>query len=189
MESKDEVPRYEFEDVENYSGSGGQGLSEKEIILKLFQKSLMEGAKEMSPGGVQKRFINNEVVEFPVPNQREVFINSVDMLRVGLTKRILDMNQKENATTIKKYNEAMGEIDKINQTYGDNQKQILEEYQKRMNSKIMSIKQVSIEKYNNDNKNLNDMHEMQLVQAHKRLLNSLSMLIAENDYIGVGIAT
>lgn len=75
MDKQDNI---DYEDSESYSG-GDKNIGIKEISLRLFQKAVMEGSKEMTQGGVFKRIIDGQLVEYSVPNQVEIFCNSVEM--------------------------------------------------------------------------------------------------------------
>ena len=186
METNVKEPEYEYEDAENYQGgSGKDGLNEKEIILKLFQRALMEGSKEMNPGGVQRRLIGNEVMEFVVPDQREIFINSVEMLKTSLIKRIINLKDKEPFID-GKFKEAAAEIDKVNQDHNKRQSHIMNEYAPRANSRIYAIKDGAGRKYNADLKTANEIHATELVAAHKKLLAAISILLFEYNYLGEG---
>jgi len=70
------------------SGFDGNKETRKEIISQHYKKLIEEGSKEMNPGGVQKRLIDNQVVEIMVPNQQEIYINHIEMLRLALLKDI-----------------------------------------------------------------------------------------------------
>jgi len=186
METNVKEPEYEYEDAENYQGgSGKDGLNEKEIILKLFQRALMEGSKEMNPGGVQRRLIGNEVMEFVVPDQREIFINSVEMLKTSLTKRIINLKDKEPFIH-GKFTEAAAEIENVQQRHAQKHAQILSDFAPRANSRIFSIKESASQKYNADLKNINEIHAIELVAAHKKLLAAISILLFEYNYLGEG---
>ena len=75
------------------------GKTGQTIVLEQYNNCVKEGSKEMSPGGVQKRVINGEVVEVFVPNQVEIFINHVEMLKRALvhdTEHESDIAKKLN---------------------------------------------------------------------------------------------
>lgn len=82
--------------------------SSKNIILTHWEKCIQEGSKEMNIGGVQKRFINGEIVEYYAPNQIEIFINHVEML-----KRALIADIEYSPKTVKNLNK----FNSIRQSY------------------------------------------------------------------------
>lgn len=81
------APQDEFEFEDSESSKSGAG-SFKEILLRQYSKCILEGSKEMTKGGVLKRLIDNKVYEFPVPNQFEIFTNSVGVLKRMLKSQI-----------------------------------------------------------------------------------------------------
>jgi len=111
MESKD----LQIEDVDQHYIKEGQSF--KTIVLEQYRKCAVEGSKEMVVGGVDVRFINGERVEIPRPNQIEIFINSLDILKSLLYPHIL------------KYSDFIG--NKINKFEKNNE-----------NLKIMRIKMI-----------------------------------------------
>ena len=82
------IDNIEVEDGENFYGK--KGLSKEQIILKALQKCMDEGSKEMTEGGIIKRMINNQVYELAVPNQKEIFINSIRILWTLIFPLILE---------------------------------------------------------------------------------------------------
>jgi len=67
----------EVEDGENFYGQ--KNMSKEQIILKSLQRCMDEGSKEMTEGGILRRVIDGKVYEVAVPNQKEIFINSIRM--------------------------------------------------------------------------------------------------------------
>ena len=96
----DEEGGFEFEDSEGYK-KGEDKLSIRQIILKQLQKCMNEGSKEMTKGGTIKKIVDGKVIEEPIPNQREVFINSVEMLVIPLLKRFRNYCNKKDSNEIK----------------------------------------------------------------------------------------
>ena len=107
-QSKENV--IDYEDSENWKG-GGEQLSIKEISLRRFSKALQEGSKEMVGAGIDRRVINGEVFEIPRPNQRQVFINSVEMAKIPLVPEIKKSKLNEQFKSIEE------EIKKLNNEY------------------------------------------------------------------------
>ena len=80
--------------IDDSMGGGGSGKSKdkrsfKNIVLDQYKRCCDEGSKEMTTGGVRRRILNNELVEFDAPNQIELFINNVEILRVLLAPYII----------------------------------------------------------------------------------------------------
>lgn len=76
----------EFEDIESIPSQSGGGF--KQIALDQFRKCCNEGSKEMTLGGVMLRYVQGQAVEMSVPNQVEIYINSVEMLRILLQPKL-----------------------------------------------------------------------------------------------------
>ena len=101
----------EIEDV----GSGGltkNKKSFKSITMDQYHKCCIEGSKEMTLGGVTTRFIDGEEISYAVPNQVEIFINSVDMLNNLLTAKV-GQNHKFIGGKMKTYYGGMEKIKKL----------------------------------------------------------------------------
>lgn len=72
----------EIEDVGGIGSGKKEKKSFKSIVLDQYKACCVEGSKEMTLGGTRKRFIEGEeVIVEVVPNQIEIFCNSVDMLK------------------------------------------------------------------------------------------------------------
>ena len=84
----------EVEGGEGYQGKT-EGLSAKQIILNQLQRCCIEGGKEMAVGGLQKRIIDGKVIEIVVPNQKEIFINSVEMLWILVQPKALELKEDD----------------------------------------------------------------------------------------------
>ena len=76
-----------FDDVESYKSKTTIGI--KEIALKQFQKCCNELSKEMTRGGTITRFVNGEYIQVGVPDQIQIFVNSVIALKIILQPKIV----------------------------------------------------------------------------------------------------
>ncbi len=101
-----EKPTEDFvlEDTESFQAATN---SFREILLRQYSQCHLEGSKEMSSGGIATRFLNGEVVELTLPNQKQIFGNTVLMLRTMLDSAIESNKEiKEKISDInKKYKE------------------------------------------------------------------------------------
>lgn len=77
-----------FEGMEGYSGGNSEGLSIKEIALRQFQRCVAHGSMERTRGGVINRVVEGKAVEIGVPDQIQIFINNVRMMRLILAPEI-----------------------------------------------------------------------------------------------------
>jgi predicted RNase H-like nuclease (RuvC/YqgF family) len=86
----------------NYEGYFSAKNSFKDIALNHFKKCIEEGSKEMTHGGIIERVIEGKVVQVAVPDQVEVYANSVKMLVMTLAPY---MTLKEHAHYLPKVKE------------------------------------------------------------------------------------
>jgi hypothetical protein len=171
--SKEEDSEIEFEDAETYrSKSTGVGI--KEIALKQFQKCCEEGSKEMTNGGVMKRLINNEVVELAVPNQRELFINNVEMLRTILKGKI-NKNKELMKPFILRFD---SELERIKNEFNAKKVRLDADFSKKHVRNQYSERPA----YNQLMQQYYEEYELGKVKTYKKMLDALSLLIDRLNY-------
>lgn len=157
------------EDGENYSS--GKELGIGTISLEQFRRCCVEGSREMNRGGTKRRIVEGKLIEIDVPNQREVFINAVDMLHVILIPELSSKYQKE----------LLEEVQGIDRQMKDTEKESLDKY-KLWESKLKNNKSAFNEKVDQ----LNDDLELSKVQISRKKLMVLSLLLKEINYYGEG---
>jgi len=86
-----------------------------DVIFKQLRHCCAEGSKEMTVGGVATRFIGGQVIELNLPNQREIFCNSIFILKVLLTKFL---NNKGNEDYKK-------QLDELKEIYEDKREKMI----------------------------------------------------------------
>ena len=161
----------EFDDKETY-GSTIVGI--KGIVMERYHRCFVEGSKEMVLGGVKTVVINGEVVEKVVPNQIEIFINSVQMFKVSLEPSI----EKYKGYIKDKLSSANVNIIALDKLY--NQK--LEEIGSKSKSKNANwIKQYG-KQYNERIVKLEEKYQDRRVVAYRDLLVVLSFLLKKENY-------
>jgi len=116
-----------FGDTENFKSGYDQGLSFKQICLEQFRKCIIEGSKEMVRGREKRDNLHNTLIA--IPDQREIFTNSCEALRVLLAPKIMQYNKEfgkmfkefddEKVNLIKKYNDVVAEVKKKNKQVSD----------------------------------------------------------------------
>lgn len=110
VNSNDEMD-IEIEDVGGIGSSKKDKISFKTICLEQYRLCAVEGSKEMTLGGVRKRFINGMMIEEIVPNQIEIFVNSVDILK-HLLFPYIQIHSGKFATPINKFEDDLVKAEK-----------------------------------------------------------------------------
>ena len=166
-----------FEDVETYRKED-EKISFWSIALKQYDHCIKEGSKEMQTGGIMERVINGERIQMIVPNQREIFINSVRMLYGVLTPLVKKHmgKKKECEESFGSINKRMDELEKAYdpEQYMDMPELDDPEYQKDPES----LKQY----YFSVVDRLNDKKESKLIELHRKLLIELAFIMASENY-------
>lgn len=180
MADKDFSDEIIVEDGEDYKGAEALGI--KIIALEQYRRCCVEGSKEMCKGGIERRFIKGVETEVVIPNQREIFINSVKMLSILLSP---ELNSKIQTDILDELKEIDEEITKLNE---DTLFQLVEEkkqYQRYKYNKpkeyLSVIKSIKIE--------LSEQKEKDLVICFQNKLIKLSQSLKELNYFDEGIAT
>ena len=170
---------FEFEDSENFK-SGDDKLTIKTIILRQVHKCMLEGSKEMTQGGVIKKIVDNKLVEQNIPNQREVFINSVEMLKIPLLRKFNKYCKKKDETDIKILFEATeDELKQLKKYYKDTKTKLMTD--RRKTDSITQVNSRLGDLYNN--------FELRKVDIYKKFLISCSYLLDEENYFEEESAT
>jgi len=169
---------YKFENPED---TGSQATSIKEIILRQYNKCVTEGSKEMNIGGVRKRVIDGQITEIAIPNQIEIFINSVKMLRLLLKsyeekeKKLIGDTMKEitgkHNKLIEGHNQEIGKIAKAYRPQNERWvKKNYRQHNERLNNCNMSLEKEKVEIY------------AEYLSAMGTLLNKLNYFDDEKDF-------
>jgi|TARA_Y100000296_G_scaffold3955_1_gene5241 hypothetical protein len=109
----------QFSNMDSWRGSGGGGkfgLTFKQIILMHIQRCVVNGSLEMRGGYFQEKQLGHVLEKTYIPDSRDVFCNSVKVLKV-LLRGYFD------ETIIKKYKE-------VNEEFNKRSKEFQEEYDK-----------------------------------------------------------
>jgi len=175
----------DVEDSENYLSST-ESLEIKQIVLRQLQKCIVEGSKEMDRGGVRERIVNGQAVNIIVGNQREVFVNNIDMLWSLVLPQI-----KANQDLIKEH---IGDFDKDIKTNQDD----YETTRKTINTDVKNLELTEKTKVWKSNYSavLNDMmrraqdnFELRKLGIYRRKLNAVNFLLDKLNYFGETGAT
>lgn len=163
----------EVEDGEDYRG--GEPLGIKGIALEQYRRCCIEGSKEMRKGGIERRFIKGIDTEVMIPNQREIFVNSVKMLSAVLYPELINKDQEK---LVEELDTIDGDIDKRNKDYNDLLDKGKEEYKKfkhtqpfRYDKRIEMIKE-----------DIREKKEIDLVGFFQNKLLTLSKSLKQLNY-------
>jgi len=177
MDKQDNI---DYEDSESYSG-GDKNIGIKEISLRLFQKAVMEGSKEMTQGGVFKRIIDGQLIEYSVPNQVEIFCNSVEMFYYAMQPYVA-RGGEEFKTQIKELLEQLIEAEK---DYKEDVTAIKSQT-KNISEGYLSSNGINIADISNSVKIRFNKYENTKIKLRKDQLALLSELLSKLNYFEEG---
>jgi len=172
MNKEKEDLDYQFEDSEAYR-SWSDKLTIKQIVMKQLQKCMDEGSKEMDKGGKRITIIDGVPYEIMIPNQREIVINSIEMLRI-LVAPIIKKNKEVIDEQLKKFEDDL--IILIN-TVKEEEEKLKGELDKKDN------KEAYIKNYNRRLSDIENSFLMEKVILYKeKLLTAISFLLNYINY-------
>lgn len=169
MEKDNSPIEYEGEDYR-----GQADLKSQQIILRAYNKALLEGSKELTQEGTRTRLIDGQPVVVATPNQKEIFVNSVEMSYLSLSAFVAKCTDKK---LVERINNNLAKKEKIFHFY----RQRINEIQRRNqydDSKIFETNElISFE---------NKRREHDIYLLHKDLLQLLTELLAHYNYFEEG---
>lgn len=196
MEEEKKNNDMSFEDSENYSGSSSKEVTKAQIILEQLRECIKMGSKEMCGGGTRTRIINGQEIEIMVPNQREIFVNSVEMLwsmvLPDFTKKVKRKGEKLPEEIINT-NQITKQFKKNKLFFKLKRKQIKDFYSKQQKEEnTKPIPPISNDfqifdftpRTNQKIKNLNNSEEIKKVSLSRKRLICISYLLVELNYYG-----
>jgi len=112
----------EVEDGENFYSQ--KSLSKEQIILKALQRCMDEGSKEMTEGGVLSRIVGGQEYQIAVPNQKEIFINSIKIFWSLMFPIVIDkyktLCEEQIGNFSDKYNKILQEYEEARNSLRNN---------------------------------------------------------------------
>lgn len=78
--------------------AGEGGMSFAQLVMIQCSKCHQENNKEMTRGGKMSRLVDGELIESIVPDQIEIFVNTVESLGIMLNKRITTLKKADRDT-------------------------------------------------------------------------------------------
>lgn len=176
----------QFEDTENYSNPNKDGLSIQSIVLEQYKGCCREGAKEMTEGGIFSRFIDGQLIEVAVANQREIFTNHVEMLRITLVPEIDRLHVDKDKVIKDKFLKFDDDIKRLENGYMLSLDKVRVNYFQRSRTSSNAEQE-----YNFAVKQIKNTYEIQKVIIYRGLLIAISYLLnhlnyfQEQDFIGM----
>jgi len=155
-------------------------ITAKAIVLTHWKNCIIEGSKEMHRGGVKRRIINGEVIQFNADNQVEIFINHVEML-----KRALFPHVEYSQETVDKLNTFESTRQKYIKAYRSKRNKLHKWYNSfstRKNPDGYSEREINSEKYRKIKQHLEEVyHEKMLELYQEQLFPYLTKLMDERE--------
>ena len=175
----------QVEGVDGISTGGKKPkISFKTICLEQYKICSLEGSKEMWAGGVRQRVVDGILFSEAIPNQIQIFINSVDMLKHLLFPHI----QKHSSYIGTKINKFESDLvvlsNNANKRYGS----IMKAYNKLsdrmgdLESGDITRKQRATPIKNRKVEGLNKQLEKERYGLYKELFGHLSFLLNKMGY-------
>ena len=179
MADKDFSNEVKVEDGEDYKG---EVLGIKGIALEQYRRCCVEGSKEMKRGGISNRIISGQLIEVEIPDQREIFMNSVKLLEIVLAPELLKKDQDE---FIKRIDDVDKKIKELQKNSEETINECMGNYEKGNKTKPT--------KYNTNSmdqaiKTIKDDTDSKLVFLFQSKLIILSMKLKDLNYFDEGIA-
>ena len=174
---------FHYEDGDSWHGSK-DGLGIKEISLSAFQKAMREGSKEMTQGGVFSRYVDGELVQFAIPNQREIFINSVEMTHIVVKPHIMGLKENVPAQKIVKdmFDKIGGDLKEVNDSFNKQKDNLDLLTENRGGAMEHKVKMNLVAEYNNGLTDLEAERETAIVKVYHDLLSAISFLLNHIGY-------
>ena len=156
------------------------GSSDKSLysvqVMEQYRACIRESSKEKTTGGIIYRIINGEKVEVAVPNQLEIFINTVDALFVMLTPYVVDHQDH--------IGKEVNDFDDRHKKIKEHAEKLRKQYTKKFNSMStkkgpngISERDLHRDKYKLLMKEINEREELSLYEANKYLLVAMTKLL------------
>lgn len=173
--NKDTPEDFEVEDSENYLS---QKVGIKDIAMRAYEQCLLEGRKEMIPGGTTTRIMKGQPIEIEIPNQREIFKNTVRSFEV-----VLNSNFNKFDEIKKKIKESNEDIKNAREDY-NNQIWLINNPQKSKEFRAYSEESVKLQTNKQYRATIifGTKYEMYVVELYRERLLILSDLIGRLNY-------
>lgn len=153
----------------------GDSLGIQAIALEQYRRCCLEGSKEMVRGGWTTKIIKGVPIKVEAENQREVFMNSVIVMRGIMMPDILKEKYKEYSEDLKKID---NHIDKTKEAYEKRNNEMNQEMQSK--ERLRQTKgRTNWEEIDNQ---LQGWFETTMTSYFREMFVVLSRLLAEENY-------
>lgn len=168
----------DVEDGESYN-FGSKAVDYKTLVMRQFQKCCDECNKELTKKGVINRVIHGEVYQFPVPDQSDIIINCIDVLKIILQPKI-----EKNYDSVKKYFDSFdSEYKKLQEYLESSSKDIELKYPAKDTSDAKAYNYTATQR-NQAISTLDNTYESRLVLLYKnKILLGISFLLDKLNYL------
>lgn len=162
-----------YEDLERgFSGGSAPKITYKDIVLQHLQKCVVAGSREMSAGGgVMQRMVDGQLIEVPVPDTREIFINHVKQLNIILTPQ-LAVHEEAMKPSIDSFKLRLKEIENIR----------LQEIEKLEAAYKEKDKHKVAVEFNSNLKHIHNLYEAEKAMAYQDLLKGMCILLSKMQF-------
>jgi len=177
----------DIEIEDDFRGNQNRETSFKQICLTQYSSCCREGSKEMTSGQTRKVVTQHGVVEIMTPNQTQIFVNTVEMLRVLLLPHIAT-NHKKIGPMLKKHYD---DLAALNNNYEGIRGNLKKEYDSipntRQNINEPTQKELHAKEYRTLLQKIEETYQQQLVIHYRdKLLSALSQLLSDLGYFEEG---
>jgi len=133
---------------------------------------------------VFSRYIDGEVVQFAIPNQREIFINSVKMVHITVKPHISSLKEKVPADKIikKMFADVVVQLDAIDKIYLEEKEKLNVHTKNRGGNLDHKTRMKLIDEYNSGLSEIESTREMEIVNSYHLLLSAISFLLNNLGY-------
>ena len=152
-------PEVQVEDGEDFRAGSALGI--REIALEQYRRCCIECSKEMVNGGTTTKIVRGVPQLVDIPNQREIFINSVSTMEIILGPEII-----KNAEIVKKLRFRTDRINKEKSIMHAKEQALIVKY----NQSLKNRQSDSIVDIDGATTNIKDTYEMFIVKINKEKL-------------------
>jgi|TARA_Y100000310_G_C20613998_1_gene779583 vacuolar-type H+-ATPase subunit I/STV1 len=170
---------YIYEDAETSFSSSNSNvkLTRREIIISLYNQCLRESAKELVEGGIMQRYVDGELINIIVPNQKEIIINNISSLRIACLPYLVKSKKPKVLFHKERFEESQK---KIREDKDKRDKEINNNRNKLNSNNLRQADKIKM--YNDQLRENKDYYELLNIESYKELLICLTFLLDEHNF-------